>query len=222
MNVAIEGVILARLRDLIRQADSLARTNEHGQATSEHHLAECRGWIAAARHAVKTASGGSDSAYAESIEQLKPENFGYTMPSAVRAIAAMLRQLISDIDAGLLGSITDRARAETFDDFLDHGHSYLKDGRTREAGVIVGVVFEDAVRRISRKLSIPEAGVKLDALITDLVKHGAITELKAKRARVAAGVRTKATHAQWDEFSAGDVEAALTLTRELVDSQLVG
>jgi hypothetical protein len=46
--------------------------------------------------------------------------------------------------------------------------------------------------------------------------------MKAKRARVAATVRTKATHAQWDAFTESDVVAALASTRELVENQLDG
>lgn len=83
----------------------------------------------------------------------------------------------------------------------------------REAGVIAGVVFEDAVRRICRKHSISENGVKLDGLISELVKMNALTEMKAKRARAAAGVRTSATHARWEEFTEGDVEAAIASPR---------
>jgi hypothetical protein len=35
-------------------------------------------------------------------------------------------------------------------------------------GVIAGVVFEDAIRKLSEKLGVEEKGVKLDALITEL------------------------------------------------------
>lgn len=76
------------------------------------------------------------------------------------------------------------------------------------------------MRRVCRKHSIDERDVNLDKLISELVKQNVLTELKAKRARAAAGVRTKATHAQWDEFTPGDVEAALAFTRELIENQL--
>jgi hypothetical protein len=47
--------------------------------------------------------------------------------------------------------------------------------------------------------------VQLDSLIGALTKIGVLTGTKAKRARVAADVRTKATHAQWDDYDIGDV-----------------
>jgi hypothetical protein len=57
--------------------------------------------------------------------------------SAVRRVALIaekLRALLPDIDAGLLGDLSDRVRAETFDNFLDHGEAYLTDDRKMEAG----------------------------------------------------------------------------------------
>ena len=44
-------------------------------------------------------------------------------------------------------------RAEVFDNFLDHAHSYLDRDMKNEAGVIGGVVFEDTItsnRAVSR------------------------------------------------------------------------
>ncbi|MBI5007078.1 MAG: hypothetical protein HZB95_08115 [Nitrosomonadales bacterium] len=134
----------------------------------------------------------------------------------------MLAIMLRDIDAGLLTSIADRARAETFDDFLEHGRAYLKEQKKQEAGVICGVVFEDTVRRICRKNEIVETGVQLDSLIGALTKIEVITGTKAKRARVAAHVRTKATHAQWDEFDISDVAATVDITQELITTQLEG
>jgi transposase len=42
----------------------------------------------------------------------------------------------------------------------------------------------------------------------------------SQRARAAANVRTKGTHAQWDEFELEDVAATIEFTTELVESKL--
>jgi hypothetical protein len=118
----------------------------------------------------------------------------------VGEIAAILQQLIADAKAGLLTSIGDTARAETFVEFLDHGRAYLREKRKMESVVIVGVVFEDTVRRICEKNGITQSGKKLDDLISELQKTGRLTPVQGKRARVGADVRTKATHAQWDQL----------------------
>lgn len=218
--MSADAALRKRIEQLIQQAQPLRRTNEHDQAVSAEHMADCTGWIASARHLIEVATGSADSSYSRSVNRDYRREYGYTIPGAVAEVASTLGHLLADMEAGLLGSITDQARAETFDNFLDHGQAYLKEGRTREAGVICGVVFEDTLRRVCRKHSIAEKDVNLDNLISALVKADQLTEIKAKRARVAAGVRTKATHAQWDEFTQPDVEATIAITRELLENQL--
>jgi hypothetical protein len=138
----------------------------------------------------------------------------------VAALSAVLINLLRDIDAGAIASIADTARAETFDDFLEHAAVYLQDRRKNEAGAIAGIVFEDALRRVCRKRSIPEKGVKLDLLITELTNGGLFTQAKAKRARAAAHVRTKASHAQWEEFDADDVDSTIKFAHEITSTHL--
>jgi hypothetical protein len=134
--------------------------------------------------------------------------------------AALLTRLGEEMDRGLLTSIENHAIALTFDDFLDHGAEYLKYGRKNEAGVIAGIVFEDTIRRICRVLEIDEKGVPLDKLISELARRDVLTGLKAKRARAAAGLRTSAAHARWDEIELADVAPVIELTKELIEAHL--
>jgi hypothetical protein len=216
----IEQELLKRLTVLVDEARTLRVGTEHGQVRSDQHLEECSGWIAAAMNAIQLACPNPNSAYWKKAESISAKEYGYTMQSAVGELSEILRNLLKDIEAGLLTSIADRARAQTFDDFLDHGRAYLKDGRIKEAGVICGVVFEDTLRRVCRKHDIEDKDVKLDTLISALVKIEVLSDAKAKRARVAAHVRTKATHAQWDEFDANDVAATADIAQELINAQL--
>ena len=84
--------------------------------------------------------------------------------------------------------------------------------------MISGVVFEDTIRRIAQNNEI--AVGHLETTINDLVKKGVITATKAKRAKSAAHVRTKATHANWDEFDLEDVNETINFTRELITAHL--
>ncbi len=218
--MGIEEAVAKRLSMLIRDAKGLRVASVSGQCRSDQHLEECSGWMAAALNVVQLACPSPTNAYWKKAEEIASHDYGYMAPRGVGEFAELLKNLLLDIEAGLLTSIADRARAETFDNFLDHGRAYLKDGRTKEAGVIGGVVFEDTVRRVCRKHQIEDKDVKLDPLISALVKIDVMSDVKAKRARVAAHVRTKATHAQWDEFEAGDVSATFEITQELINSQL--
>ncbi len=49
-----------------------------------------------------------------------------------------------------------------------------------------------------------------------MTKKDIISQAKAKRARAAAHVRTKATHAQWDEFDLDDVKGTIDFTEDLI------
>ncbi len=95
----------------------------------------------------------------------------------------MLDGLLRDIDAGLLGDLANKVRAETFDDFLDHAEAYLRESRKMEAGVIAGVVFEDTVRRIYRDKVANDKGEHLENLINVLAKQGIITGQQSKQAK---------------------------------------
>lgn len=66
-------------------------------------------------------------------------------------------------------------------------------------------MYEDTIRRICRVLSVAENGVALNTLIIELTKRDVLTALKATRARAAAGLRTSAAHARWEEIGLGDV-----------------
>ncbi len=86
--------------------------------------------------------------------------------------------------------------------------------------MLAGVIFEDTIRRECEHLGVVQKDVKLDLLISDLRKRDRLSDGEAQRARGAATLRAKATHAQWDEFRHGDVVAAIALTRELIDGFL--
>ena len=48
----------------------------------------------------------------------------------------------------------------------------------------------------------------------------ALTSLEVKGARAAAGLRTSAAHARWDEIKLGDVDPVIQFTRELMSAHL--
>lgn len=215
--MAIEEAVVGRINELIVEAQSLRQGGEEaGQVRSQVQAEQCKGWIAAALNVVQLVIADPDSGYRKIAEGLAARNRGYTINHGVGELAQLLSNLLKDAQAGLISSVADRARAEVFDDFLDHAKSYLAEGYPNRAAVIAGVVCEDALRRVCRKHHIEEGGVNLDRLISELTTINVLSPTKAKRARVAAHVRTKATHAQWDEFDTGDVRATIEFAEELI------
>jgi hypothetical protein len=219
----IEQAIRARIEQLIELGEKLRHSSTFDdeiyddEELSRLHYEECSGWLAAAHNILNKISVGNEG-YMQVAARIFEHNAHNDKATgqAVGQVTQILQHILTDMDAGLLGSVANHARAETFDTFLDHGKAYLANGNSREAGVIVGVVFEDSVRRLCRKINIPENNVQLDQLISALTTAHQLTPIKAKRARAAAAVRTSATHARWEEFTEHDVEAAIRVTEELI------
>lgn len=217
----VEEHIKAQITDLIGRAGNLKNGDpEYNQARSANQVQECSGWMASALNVVQLVCPTSENAYRKRAERIASRESGWAINEDVGEFACLLTELHRDIANGLLASVTDRARAETFDNFLDHAKEYLQSSLKNEAGVIAGVVFEDSLRRICRKNGKEDKDEKLDTLISYLAQNNIISQAKAKRARAAAHVRTKATHAQWDEFDINDVQGAVNFTEELVLTHL--
>ncbi len=212
----IEKKVRNKFEELINASDRLKHGDEHGQVRGEAHSQDCIGWLASAQNIVHLVVTNPGNPYRASVDKICSSDRGYCVQGSVGEVSVILRSLLQDIDSGLLASIEDQTRASVFDDFLDHAKEYAKNNLSKEAGVIAGVVFEDTLRSICQNEGIAEKGKKLDSLIDELVKAGTLTQVKAKRARVAAHVRTKATHAQWDEFELEDVKTTIDFTEELI------
>jgi hypothetical protein len=203
-----------RIEQLIAEVDQLSFHTDFSRQ---------KAWLTAAQNAVQLVCTSSSSSYrvhAQRIFDRPPVTD--LIDILVSDMAAMLRRLLEDIRDGLLTTIENHAIAVTFDDFLDHGAEYLKHGKKDEAAVIAGIVFEDTIRRICRVLAVPENGVALETLISELAKRDppVLTSLKAKRARAASGLRTSAAHARWEEIQLGDVDPVIQFTRELMSAHL--
>lgn len=210
----ISNNVRRKVQDLIARAPSLVEGDE---LHDERHVAHCSAWITEALNVIHYAIPSPQNPYRAQIEGDRRYEV-----QRIASTAETLRALLLDIDAGLLGDLGDQVRAETFDNFLDHGAAYLAKSRKMEAGVIAGVVFEDTIRRIYRNKIADDKDKSLEDIINTLAKQSVITGQQSKQAKVAAHVRTKATHAQWDEFNIDGVQATIQITRRFLADHLGG
>jgi hypothetical protein len=135
-------------------------------------------------------------------------------------MAALLRVLKTDLDAGLVNALSNTIRGEVYEDLLKHAEAYHKAGKKEGSGVLGGVVFEDTVRRIASFNQVTDRDI--EQIIITLRKNGVLNEAMELRCRAAAGVRTHATHADWGKFDLPAVGAAIKVTRELIQTHLKG
>jgi hypothetical protein len=153
----LEKALRDRLLELVAEGLEIrdrVEASADGRTLTRTDYQKSRAWLAAALQKIDLISGSTKTAYTRLASQAAQEQEWGGIADTVGEVAETLRHMVADIDAGLLGSVSDQARAETFDNFLEHGQAYLSDGKVREAGVIVGVVFGDAIRRICRKHSV--------------------------------------------------------------------
>lgn len=211
----IDERVRKRMEELIERGTYIeAQHPQYADPMGRLLIHESEGWVASALNVLQLVFPDPTSSHRTRASVMAPAS------NKVGKINAILRAALLDIEAGVIATVADAARGEVFDDFLDHADQFLRANRIDRAGVVAGVVFEDTTRRACTKHGIPEKNEDLEQLIIALTKRGLLTDLKAKRARVAAGLRTKATHAQWDEVERSDVEETIKFTREMIDTLL--
>lgn len=211
----IEKKVREKIVRLIEKSDAVA----DGVKVSNKGKARATAWVTEAQNVAELAVPDQFHTYRSQIKLSAMLSLD-GVDQQVLTVAELLRSLLGDIDAGLVATLANAIRAETFADFLEHAVAYRKEGRKNEAGVIAGVVFEDTIRKIYadkiRTFSRPE----LEQVIIALSKNQVISEEEAKQARVAAHVRTKATHADWSAFSEKGVDDTIRFTRALIETHL--
>lgn len=215
--------LLENIQKMILEGQQYARADTsqahgYGSFSSHDQYHKIFGWLTTACFAVQSILGQENNIYYKQIKLQLDSLSSYNNGAHVFAGAALevLRRFYSDASEGLIGNLENKITAENFDDFLSHAQEYFEQEKKMESGVIAGIVFEDTIRKISRKLGIEEEGKALETLINALKTNGHIEKTKASRCKVASSVRGTAAHANWDELDIGAVRDTIALTRELL------
>ena len=160
---------------------------------------------------------GNRLADADKFDSSKAKGWFVAVAEAVRLLSSDETFYAISCNSGLLLGVAEMAEIGVFEDFLDHAEAYLEQGH-KFSGVIAGVVFEDTLRRVGKKNGVDHQEV--EQIISGLAKSGIFSQAIAKRCEAAAEVRTRATHADWENFNLNDVVACISITREIMSSDL--
>ena len=194
--------------------------SQSGLLKAQADIPAAQGWCVSAASLVVAIVPNANHPYRVAAAECLTKLYGRHLPGACSALFGLLTNLRDDFEAGILTNLEAQVSAQTFDDLLDHADAYLEAKRREPSGVLAGVVFEDTVRKLCDKHSIPQNGIQLDTLLSDLVKAGVITALERKEGTTAAALRTAATHARWIEFELDQVATVLRFTRRLIREKL--
>jgi len=211
-------VITSRLQDILNKNSEL-----FDEGDSETDIARMYAFSGAVENIIHYAFSGSGSPYLTRIQKLVGsfDSCSYRqLKVRYLSLYNLVEHLIEDIDHGLIDDAIMKAQAMTFDDFLDHAQLYLDEERHMESGVIVGVVFEDTIRKVANKNGIDPSNSKLEQLINALKSAQVFEGTKAKRCKVASDIRGHAAHASWDKYDLSDVKDAMSITRSIITDYL--
>ena len=117
--LGVEESIINQINNLIERSINLKVGDSYKQVRNENQLQECSGWIASPLNVVQLVYPNPEHAYRKRAEKIEDRKSGWVIHRDVGEFASLLTELNRDIKNGLLASIADRTRAETFDNFLD-------------------------------------------------------------------------------------------------------
>ena len=124
--MSVEKTVINRIKKLIERGRPLSPVGKQGNALTYDEEQAIGGWLTSAIHAVKLVVGTSFDAYSQKCISVSAKyqaadfvvsTAGSTKSECVGEMVSVLENLLIDVEAGLISSLEDRVRGETFDDF---------------------------------------------------------------------------------------------------------
>jgi hypothetical protein len=139
--------------------------------------------------------------------------------TTVKLALGVLRNILAELDAGLIGSITQRAVAEVLTDFVALSRAALDEGGGQSKGVaavLAAAAFEDSIRRLGAAHAGTVGGERLADVLVALKNSGFLQGPQVAIAQSYLTFRNHAMHAQWDKIESEGVNSVLGFVEQLV------
>jgi hypothetical protein len=148
------------------------------------------------------------------IAQAQEQKLRGVIGLAVTPLMGVLAALRADYAAGYLQSITELIHADIFADFIEMADYLLQQGFKDAAGVVVGSVLEEHLRKLCQKNGIAVtlsggAPKKADLLNSELAGASVYTKLDQKSVTAWLDLRNKAAHGNYAEYTKDQVTLTL-------------
>jgi len=166
---------------------------------------------------------GSNSTYVTEINRIQKEQpLLHVHTSSIMGIVKGLRD---DIKQDYIQTLVELVHSEVFSDFLDMSQHLLTAGYKDAAAVIAGSTLEGHLRKICYKNSISVEEVKKDGSVfskkadrlnADLAKSNAYSKLDQKNITAWLGLRNKAAHGNYNEYTEEQVTLLLASIRDFI------
>jgi hypothetical protein len=201
----------ARLRELIEEGvriaalDKITRSGLHemGDGVALH------AWLVNAENILHSVFGETSVHFEhfKMVKRVRPDG------SEVRKMAGVLAGALSDLEGGFLTGQEHLIAGEIFDSLIQQARHLAQNGFKDPAAVLVRVVLEDTLRRLSRENGLDE-GAKPAALNDGLYRNSQLTKVRWRQVQTWLDIGNAAAHGQFESFThdevirmVGDVES---------------
>lgn len=129
-----------------------------------------------------------------------------------KAASVLLRQQVAIVNAikrrfeSSLFEIKQLVQADVFDDELDSARSLLKNGYTRAAGAVAGVVLEGHLKELAAKHNLPKTAKTINPINIALKAADVIDLAQSRHIDFLGDIRNKCGHKNASEPTPGEVE----------------
>ncbi len=180
--------------------------------------------ITRSRAAIERISG-RESAYSKQLEEVLNIERKYAHDyDRLSRIVGIIQSLRADLRAGYLSSVSEIIHGEVFADFLEMADYLLGEGYKDAAAVIAGGTLEAHLRQLCTKNEIDtevttSKGIrakKADQMNADLSRDGIYSKLDQKNVTAWLGLRNKAAHGGYDEYTAEQVALLVAGIRDFI------
>jgi len=148
-----------------------------------------------------------------------PRHLTQTATRAVPFTIGVLENLLSELDAGLVGNLQQRIAGEVLGDLIELAKTALEDrtpGTLNVAAVLVAASYEDTLRRMGTQLAGISNKPKLEKVQNILKEKGLLRGSEVSALAGFLKFRNDALHANWDHIQETTVHSCLAFVEQLL------
>jgi hypothetical protein len=142
-----------------------------------------------------------------------------TPQRGIQIITGTLKNVLAEIDAGLLGSLEKRVTGDVLADFVGLARFILQERGERGknvAAVLAAAAFEDTIRRMGATFAGTIGRDDLQDVIQTLKKADVLVRPQLSIAQSYLSFRNHALHADWDKIEVAATHSVLGFVEQLV------
>ena len=131
----------------------------------------------------------------------------------------LIRNLVAEIDAGLISSLRAQVAGEIFSQLVGLGKEILQDdteSAKNVSAVLIAAAFEDLMRRMGTELAGVSGRPKLDEVITTLKTAGILKGGEVGTAQSYLKFRNDSLHADWAKVQKSQVQSCIGFIETLL------